>query len=97
MMYDDILKLYHLRKENIDIYLSFIAGLFSSYSYFKCTKTKSPIWATKENVIYKNSTIIENLYTEYKTSGDKEYELYGDTITFCNDYVSINDKKYFRK
>ena len=96
-MIDNIIKIYYLQKESIDISLSFIVGLLSSYSYFKFRKTQSSIWVTEQNILYKNSNIIEHLYLEYKESGDPDYELYDECITFSTDYVKINNEIYFRK
>ena len=96
-MIDNLIKIYYLQKKSIDISVSFVAGLLSSYSYFKLTKTKSPIWVTKENTLHKSSNIIEHLYTEYKESGDSDYELYDECITFSSNYVKINNVLYYRK
>ena len=94
----NIIDIYHFNKLTLDICIAYIAGSLSSITYFKYfNKIKNPKWISNENIIHKNSHIIEYLYQDYINSGDCNYELYDDVIVFNKKTVKINNEQYYQK
>jgi hypothetical protein len=91
----NIFEHYYLEQNKIDMCIGYLFGAFSSILFMKyIKKTKKLSWITKENDPYKKSDILEILYQEYLNTGDKEYELYDECITFSNNNVKIKNKNY---
>ena len=92
-----LFEFYYIEHEKIDLCIGFVCGSISSYIFLQfINKSKYPIWITHTHEIYKKSDIIEILYQEYLNTGDKEYELYEESIIFDENKVMIekNDVKH---
>ena len=91
----NILELYFIEQKKIDLCISFLFGSFSSLVFMQfINKSKYPIWITDTNESYKKSDILEILYQEYLNTGDTDYELYEESITFNEKKVIIKTNNY---
>ena len=97
-MLGNFFDIYHFHKLTFDICIAYIAGSLSSITYLKyINKTQNPKWMSNDNIIHKNSHIIEYLYQDYINSGDSNYELFDDLIVFNVKTVKINNEQYYQR